>query len=164
MRTEAQRGFAQVARLLHLPKTQPMMSKLTYYTAHCTQATPVFAACFGVLLATLGCSGSPQATTYRFNPPAEISHDGKVWRQRAWSDDVDKRLQAYFRQNPLAADNPGFAGEAILYVDDGGTERCYWLTPVEGACQWLLVEFRGSRGGAVVVGAGAPFEDAAIAE
>ncbi len=116
-----------------------------------------FAALLAGCLWLAGCQ-QPEATHLtEFEFPTELTADGQTWVMQAWGAQQDKRLAATFSKRRYLAGNPAFEGQRVVYADAGGNERCYWVTPSEGGCQWLYIEFKGTRASEPVEGVDAPF-------
>ncbi|QDS96485.1 hypothetical protein FF011L_52960 [Roseimaritima multifibrata] len=112
---------------------------------------------FGVMLVlfSVGCSGS-SGTRSVVVMPEQLQLEGVAWTKQVWDEKLDQQLAAYFSTRPQVAENPGLRGQPVCYVN-GSTKRIYWVKAVEQSCQWVLLEFKGSRAGPLVEGVGEPF-------
>lgn len=118
-------------------------------------ALVLFVACASALT---GCQQSVTTLPAEIVFPPELTADGQTWSKQAWEEKQDQRVAKVFSKHAYLASNPALEGERVVYADESGNERCYWVTPSEGGAQWLYIEFSGSRSRDPVEGVGAPFD------
>lgn len=112
--------------------------------------------------ASAGCSQAPPSDISFVHPPT-IQVDGGQWTKVEWSDEIDAKVAYHFRKSPELFEDPSLSGDAVCYAN-GAKQRVYWLSPVDDACHWTMVEFKGTRGGELVEGVGAPFVEPLVTE
>lgn len=108
--------------------------------------------------AMTGCQPSASTLPTEIVFPPELAVEGQTWGKQTWEEKHDQRVAKVFRKHAYLAGNPALEGERVVYADESGNERCYWVTPSEGGAQWLYIEFQGNRSGDPVEGVGAPFQ------
>lgn len=115
------------------------------------------------MVGLVGCSSEQAGSSFKVIQPETLEIDGDEWTKVEWGKKMDSKVARHFSRQPLLADNPLLSGEPVCYTD-GSKERIYWLSTIEESCQWAMVEFKGSRGGDLVEGQGAPFLELATSE
>ncbi len=111
---------------------------------------------FAIAAVVAGCNQPIPHGSFSVVTPETIQVDGGEWTRVEWSKQIDTKVANHFRRAPQLADNPSLSGDAVCY-SNASKQRVYWLSPVDDTCQWAMVEFKGSRGGELVEGSGAPF-------
>lgn len=111
------------------------------------------AAMLGII--AMGCDG-PAAPRAVVVVPEKLEIEGTTWTKQAWKKKLDQQLASYFSNRPQVAENPALQGQPVCYIN-GSTKRIYWVSTIDQTCQWILLEFKGSRAGTPVEGVGAPF-------
>lgn len=108
-------------------------------------------------IAGSGCTPAPAEQKYEVVIPEELNVDGATWKKHEWTEQITKRVTNYLRKTPYLADNPNFTGQQVCYSDGSGKDRCYWVQAAGDSSQWIMIEFRGSKGSQLVEGIGEPF-------
>ncbi|MFN3190273.1 MAG: hypothetical protein ACE361_07085 [Aureliella sp.] len=129
------------------------------------RAHPLLAAvCLSLATVSLpGCGGTGEPATVTVVQPESFEMDGSEWTKVEWTPQIEKKVAMHFRKSAEVADNPMLAGTQVCY-SSGAMQRMFWLNTLDGSCQWAMIEFKGSRGGALVEGTGAPFTQVATAD
>ncbi|MEM8734852.1 MAG: hypothetical protein AAGG44_11545 [Planctomycetota bacterium] len=110
-----------------------------------------------------GCGGAGQQSTVSVVQPESFEMDGAQWTKVEWTTQIDKKVAKHFRKAADVADNPVLSGDQACY-SNGTKQRVFWLNTLDGSCQWAMIEFKGSRGGELVEGTGAPFSQVEAAD
>lgn len=115
------------------------------------------AALLTVCLSLAGCQQQEVTQLGEMDFPTALTDDDRTWVKQTRGVKQDKQIAAHFAKRRYLAGNPAFEGQRVVYTDELGNERFYWVMPSEDGAQWLYIEFRGSRGGESVEGTGMPF-------
>ena len=124
----------------------------------CSRSSCLSILALSVSLLMGGCSRSVPVPSVEVIQPDAIQVDGSEWVKQPWDKKHDAQLAQYFRRAADVADNPALQVTPVCY-SSGSRQRVYWLSPMENTCRWAMVEFKGSRGGEMVEGIGAPFDE-----
>lgn len=111
----------------------------------------------------VGCDQPLPASSFTITQPETIEVDGEQWKKEEWGGKIEAKLDKHFRKTPQLAENPALNGDAVCY-SSGSKQRVYWLSSIEGACQWAMIEFKGSRGSQLTEGSGAPFLEVVVVD
>lgn len=117
---------------------------------------------FACGLVQVGCSGKRDMANLVVVQPDTIQADGTEWQKVEWEKSLDSKLNSHFRRHPLIADNPALSGDLVCY-SAASRQRVYWVSVMDGASSWAMIEFKGNQGGELVEGRGEPFTEFAEA-